>query len=124
MIWRLNDYFNPGLRTGGQTSQHLLDTSYTMLDNDFTLFPQSNVRFFLGYSRANQNGPALSTVQLFSSQGNEFPIFQNVRRLYNEYRLGNEIRYRGIRFNWVRGWWDFKAASLRARMPVTFRRVR
>jgi len=111
MQWRLNDYFNPGLRTGGQMGQHLLDTSYTMQDDDFTLFPQSNVRFFLGYSRANQNGPALSSIQLFSTQGNQFPIFQNVRRVYNEYRLGNEVRYRGIRFNWMHGWWDFKEDS-------------
>src|SRR5579884_3282173 len=29
LIWRENDYFNPGLRTGGGGGQHLLDTSYT-----------------------------------------------------------------------------------------------
>jgi len=111
MNWRLNDYFNPGLRTGGQLGQHLLDTQYTTQDDDLTLFPQSNVKFFLGYSRGDQNGPALSTVQLFSSQGNEFPIFENVRRLRNEYRIGNEIRLFGIRFNWTRGWEDFKEDS-------------
>lgn len=109
--WRLNDYFNPGLRTGGQQGQHLLDTSYTTQDQDLTLFPQSNIKFFLGYSRGNQNGPAISTIQLFDSRGNEFPLFENVRRVRNEYRIGNEIRLFGIRFTWTRGWEDFKEDS-------------
>ncbi len=111
LTWRLNDYYNPGLRTGGQQGQHLLDTEYTTQDNDLTLFPQSNVKFFLGYSRSNQEGPALSTIQLFSSQGNEFPLFENVHRVQNEYRVGNEIRFFGVRFNWARGWQDFKEDS-------------
>ncbi len=111
LTWRLNDYYNPGLRTGGQQGQHLLDTEYTTQDDDLTLFPQSNVKFFLGYSRSNQEGPALSTIQLFSSQGNEFPLFENVHRVQNEYRLGNEIRFYGIRFTWTRGWQDFKEDS-------------
>ena len=108
LIWRKNDYFNPGLRTGGATSQHLLDTSYTSQDQDLTLFPQSNFRFFLGYSRGHQNGPALSTIQLFDSSGNEFPLFTNVRRLTNEFRVGSELSFFGIRLNWTRGWQDFK----------------
>jgi hypothetical protein len=111
MTWRLNDYFNPGLTTDGQQGQHLLDTEYTTQDHEFTLFPQSKIKFFLGYSRGNQNGPALSTIQLFSSKGNEFPLFENVRRVRNEYRIGNEIRFFGIRFNWTRGWEDFKEDS-------------
>src|SRR5579864_160149 len=109
--WRLNDYFNPGLRTGGQQSQHLLDTQYTTQDQDLTLFPQSNIKFFLGYSRGDQNGPAISTIQLFDSRGNEFPLFENVHRVFNEYRVGNEIRLFGIRFTWTRAWQDFKEDS-------------
>jgi len=111
LSWRLNDYYNPGLRTDGQLGQHLLDTEYTAQDHDFTLFPQSSVKFFLGYTRGNQNGPALSTIQLFDSRGNEFPLFENVRRVRNEYRLGNELRFFGIRFNWMHGWEDFKEDS-------------
>ena len=111
MNWRLNDYFNPGLRTGGALGQHVLDTEYTTQDHDFTLFPESNFKFFLGYSRGNQNGPAISTVQLFDARGNEFPLFENVRRVRNEYRLGNEVRFFGIRLNWMRGWEDFKEDS-------------
>ncbi|HYL39241.1 MAG TPA: hypothetical protein VEV17_25200 [Bryobacteraceae bacterium] len=109
--WRLNDYFNPGLRTGGQSGQHLLDTEYTTQDQDLTLFPQSNIQFFLGYSRGDQNGPAISTIQLFNSRGNEFPLFENVRRVRNEYRIGNQIRLFGVRFTWTRGWEDFREDS-------------
>jgi len=108
LIWRENDYFNPGLRTGGATSQHLLDTSYTSQDQDLTLFPQSNFKFFLGYSRGHQDGPALSTIQLFDSSGNEFPLFENVRRVTNEFRIGSELTLFGIRLNWTRGWQDSK----------------
>jgi hypothetical protein len=111
LMWRLNDYFNPGLRTGGALGQHLLDTQYTTQDHDFTLFPQSNLKFFLGYARGNQNGPALSTTQLFESRGNEFPLFENVRRLRNEYRIGNEISLKGVKLTWMRGWDDFKEDS-------------
>jgi hypothetical protein len=111
MSWRLNDYYNPGLRSDGQLGQHLLDTQYTTTDNDLTLFPQSNVKFFLGYSHGNQNGPAISTIQLFDDRGNEFPLFENVRRVTNEYRIGNELRLFGIRFTWTHGWQDFKEDS-------------
>ena len=111
MVWRLNDYYNPGLRTGGGAGFHLLDTEYTTQDHDFTLFPQSNVKFFLGYSHGNQNGPGISSIQLFASTGNDFPLFENVRRTSNEYRLGNEVKFRGIRFTWMRGWQDFREDS-------------
>jgi len=111
LSWRLNDYFNPGLRTGGAAGQHLLDTEYTTQDHGLTLFPQSNFKFFLGYSRGNQNGPALSSIQLFDARGNEFPLFENVRRMRNEYRIGNEIKLFGVRLTWMRGWEDFKEDS-------------
>ena len=111
MLWRSNDYFNPGLRTGGAFSPHLLDTIYHAQDQDLTIFPQSNIQFFFGYSRGHQEGPALSTIQLFDSRGDEFPLFENVRRVRNEYRIGNEVRFFGIKFNWIRGWEDFKEDS-------------
>ena len=119
MTGRLNDYYNPGLRTGDAQGLHLLDTTYTLQDHDLTLFPQSNIKFFLGYSHGSQNGPALSSIQLFDSTGNEFPLFENVRRLRNEYRFGNEIRLFGIRLNWTHGWEDFKEDSTYASGPNT-----
>jgi hypothetical protein len=112
LTWRLNDYNNPGLRSDGANSQHLLDTRYTLQDHDFTLFPQAAYKFFLGYTRGSQNGPALSTVQLFdSARGNEFYLFENVRRTRNEYRVGGEATLLGVRLNWMRGWEDFKEDS-------------
>src|SRR5438270_12141636 len=45
MNWRRNDYFNPGLITAGGAGNHLLDTQYDMQDHDFTLFPDSNLKF-------------------------------------------------------------------------------
>lgn len=111
LLWRENDYFNPGLVTGGGQGQHLLDTVYTSQDQDLTLFPDSRFQFFLGYSRGHQDGPALSTVQLFNPGANEFPLFENVRRLTNEYRLGNQFTVFGFRINWMHGWYDFREDS-------------
>lgn len=112
--WRKNDYFNPGLTTNGGDGQHLLDTSYTLQDHDLTLFPQSPIRFTFGYSRDTQAGAGISTVQLFSttgpfdSTGDVFPIFTNVRRVQNDYRLGGELHWLGFTLNWMHGWEDFK----------------
>lgn len=108
MIWRGVDYSNPGLTTGDAGGQHLLNTSYGLQDHDLTLFPQSKFRFFLGYTRGSQTGAALSSALLFDSRGNQFPLFADVRRRRNEYRVGNESRLLGIRFNWMHGWEDFK----------------
>jgi hypothetical protein len=112
--WRRSEYFNPGLVTDGGAGEHLLNTSYTLQDHDLTLFPQSRVRFFLGYTRDSQGGPGISTVQLFDTggqfdpTGNVFPLFTNVKRVQNEYRLGGEVHWLGFTLNIMRGWEDFK----------------
>jgi hypothetical protein len=106
MTWRLNDYFNPGLTTAG--GSHLMDTTRRMQDHELTLLPQSWMRFHLGYSRNTEDGPALSTVQEFGFNGSGLPIFTNVRRHWNEYRLGTEVHYSGFEFNLVRRWDFFK----------------
>ncbi|MBZ5636614.1 MAG: hypothetical protein LAO55_26105 [Acidobacteriia bacterium] len=108
MGWRQNDYFNPGLVTAGGGGQHLLDTQNRMQDHNLTLFPQSNLKFFAGFSANSQSGPGYSSIQLFDGTGNIFPLFSNVRRVWREYRLGNEFRVFGIRVNWTHGWEDFK----------------
>jgi len=108
MTWRLNDYVNPGLVTGGGNGQHLLDTQYRMQDHDLTLFPQSNLKFFIGFSTTSQTGLAYSSIQLFNDAGNSFPLISDVRRVWREYRLGNEFRVFGIRVHWMHGWEDFK----------------
>ena len=111
LIWRQNAFFNSGLTTVNATGQHFLDTTYDLQDHDLTLFPQSNLKFFIGYTRGSQNGAGLSTTQLFDSRGNLFPLFANIHRTRNEYRIGNEFRLLGARVNWMRGWEDFKEDS-------------
>jgi hypothetical protein len=108
LLWRLNDYVNPGLVTDGGGGANLLDTRYRMQDHDLTLFPESNLKFFFGYTGSSQTGPAFSSVQLFDSRGSIFPLFTNVHRIRNEYRVGNEFRLFGVRINWVHGWDNFK----------------
>ncbi len=106
--WRLNDYVNPGLVTDGAMGNHAMNTSYTMQDQDLTLFPQSNIKFFLGYSRSLQAGPAIDTSLMLNNLQDPFPVMSNVRREWNEYRVGNEFTIFGIRVNWIHGWEDFK----------------
>jgi hypothetical protein len=79
-----------------------------MQDHNLTLIPQSNVKVFFGFSNSSQTGPAYSSIQLFNDSGNVFPLFANVRRVWREYRLGNEFQVFGIRVNWMHGWQDFK----------------
>lgn len=106
MVWRLNEFYNPALTVA--FGQHFLNTSRRMQDHDFTLLPDSSFRVFLGYSRNLETGPGLSTIQLFDARGDEFPLFADIRRERNEYRLGNELRMAGWRLNWMRSWVNFK----------------
>lgn len=106
MSWRLNDYYNPALTIAN--GEHFKNTSRIWQDHDLTLFPQSKVKFFLGYSRNDQNGPALTTIQLFDFRSDTFPLFANVRDQQNEYRLGGEVDVLGFRLNVLHGWVDFK----------------
>ena len=61
-----------------------------MQDYDLTLFPQSRLRFRLGYSRNVDDGPASTTVE----GGTEPLLIENVRYTTNSYRMG--VDYRGI----------------------------
>jgi hypothetical protein len=104
MTWRLNAYFNPGLTVAG--GAHLEDTTRRLQDHDLTLFPQSHYRLHLGYSRNTENGPALTTSQEFDSSGIGFPVFANIRRQWNEYRIGADAEFRGFRLT-LQHRWDF-----------------
>jgi hypothetical protein len=103
LLWRVNDYANPGL-TGGLLPGHLLNTRRQWQDHDFTLFPQSALRLFAGYSRNSQDGAGLSSLQLFDSRGDEFPLFSAVERRQAEYRIGGEASARGFKLIVLRGW--------------------
>ena len=102
MLWRSNDYFNPGLTVA--SGEHLEDTTHRWQDHDLTLFPQSAFRIHAGYGRVTLNGPALSTEQEYNSQGDVYPIFQNIREQYNEYRIGFDAKFRAFRFTMQRRW--------------------
>ena len=104
MTWRQSDYYNPGLTVAGGT--HFENTTRSLQDHELTLLPQSNVQFHMGYSRNTETGPALSTAQEFDASGPGFPIFTNVRRAWNEYRLGAEASLAGFKLI-VTHRWDF-----------------
>jgi hypothetical protein len=107
LTWRSNAYYNPALTIAN--GRHFMDTVRNVQDQDLTIFPQSSFRFFLGYSRVSQNGPGLSTVNLFQQhRGDEFVTFADIRRQQNEYRLGTEIRALGFRLNVLHAWVNFK----------------
>ena len=70
-----------------------MDTTRHMQDHDLTLFPAKQLQVFLGYSRNVETGPALTTIQLFNSQGDEYPLFaEYATAKTNEYRLGGEVQ--------------------------------
>ena len=104
--WRSVAYFNPALTISN--GEELMNTVSRFQDHDLTLFPQSPIRFFLGYSRDTESGPSLSTIELFNSSGDEYPLFTNSNSQQNEYRLGAEARVLGFRLNVMHGWEDFK----------------
>jgi hypothetical protein len=106
MSWRMNDYFNPGLTVAG--GLHLRNTSRRLQDHDLILFPTSRFQFRAGYSRNVEDGPALTTAQEFDANGSGLPVFMDVRRHWNEYRLGADVDYHGFKFTLTRRWDFFK----------------
>jgi hypothetical protein len=135
LLWRSQAYYNPGLTIAGSNALngspavssvsnsallstgglHIRDTQRRMQDHDLTLLPQSKVRFRLGYSRNVEDGPALSTVQLFDTNGPGLPVFADVHRQWNEYRLGTDVDLAGFRLTVTRRWDFFKEDT-----PYTF----
>lgn len=107
LLWRENAYYNPALSIAG--GQHLLDTTRRLQDHQIVLLPQSRFRITGGYSRNSQSGPALSTVNLFDAhRGDILPLFANVRRLQDEYRIGADVQLMGFRLSFQRGWEFFR----------------
>ena len=109
LLWRSNDYFHPGLTVA--SGLHPEDTTYRWQDHDLILFPQSAFRIHAGYGHTTQEGPALTTEQEFNTQGDVFPLFQNVRQQYNEYRLGFDATVAGFRLTVQHEWEYFRQDS-------------
>jgi hypothetical protein len=107
MSWRMNEYFNPGLVTAG--GLHLSNLSQRWQDHDLVIFPQGKFKIKAGYSRNKEDGPALSTANLFENErGDIFTLFSNVKREYNSYRIGADIDYAGFRLSFLRRWEFYK----------------
>ena len=106
LLWRQNAYYNPALTISN--GEHFMDTTRRFYDQSLTLFPQGKLKFFLGYGRNSQSGPALTTIQYPDNRGDEFPLFSNIRRLQDEYRVGGEFEIAGIKLNVLRGWEFFR----------------
>jgi hypothetical protein len=107
MTWRLNEYYNPGLVTA--IGLHQMNLSQRWQDHDLVLFPQGHFKIKAGYGRNKEDGPALSTINLFENQrGDIFSLFSNVRREYNSYRIGADLDYFGIRLGFLRRWEFYK----------------
>ncbi len=109
LLWRLDEFYNPGLAISA--GLHLMDTRRRLQDHDVTLFPQGHFRFRVGYSRNDQTGPALSSVQEFDPRGFAYPVFMDVRREWNEYRLGADAEFAGFKFTVLRRWDFYKDDS-------------
>jgi hypothetical protein len=106
MQWRENRYFNPGLTLAfGANAQ---DLSRRMQDHQLTLQPFRWMEVYGGFSRNIQDGAALSTLNLFDSRGQIFPLFEDVFRRQNEFRMGGLLKSRWAKFFWQRGWEHFR----------------
>jgi hypothetical protein len=118
MIWRLNAYYNPGLTVAG--GLHLMDTVRRIQDHDITLFPQSKFRVRAGYSRNVQDGPSLTTSlepDNNTALSTALPVFVNLRREWNEYRLGGDAEVAGFKFTVLRRWDFYKEDPRYALLP-------
>ena len=87
-----NDLANPlnpaNLYVQVNDSPHEFQTVRRMYDYNLVLLPQSAVRFRLGFTRNNMEGPALSTVH----QGTDAQVFQNTRTLLDGYQFGVDFK--------------------------------
>jgi len=109
MTWRLSDYYNPGLTVAG--GLHRMDTVRRTQDHEILLFPQSAFRVRAGYSRNTQDGPTLATsleLDNIGANSSGLPVFADLRREWNEYRLGADVDVAGFKLTVLRRWDFFK----------------
>jgi hypothetical protein len=70
------------------STPHEQQTVRRMYDYNLTLLPQSKVRFRLGFTRNNMEGPALSSIH----EGTDTVLFQNTRTLLDAYQFGVDFK--------------------------------
>jgi len=69
-------------------SPHEMNTRRNMGNYNLVIHPEAKVRFRMGYSNNNVEGPALTTIH----QGTEQLLLENVKTTVNAYRLGMDIK--------------------------------
>jgi hypothetical protein len=67
---------------------HRFETVRRIYDTNLVLLPQSKVRFRLGYTRNNMEGPSVSSVH----EGTDTVLFQNWRTLLDGYQIGVDFK--------------------------------
>jgi hypothetical protein len=67
---------------------HRFETVRRMYDTNLTLLPQSKVRFRLGYTRNNMEGPSFSSIH----EGTDTVVFQKWRTLLDAYQIGVDFK--------------------------------
>lgn len=70
------------------SSPHRMDTRRRAYDTNLTLFPQSAVRFRLGYARNVSEGPSYTSLH----EGTDTLILQNWRTTSNNYQAGVDFK--------------------------------
>jgi len=102
--WRKSNYTNMPLDNGA--SANLMNTQRILQDHDLTLTLAQWAKLQLGYSRVHQAGPQNSTYEAYIGglARSVLPILQNVRRDYNDYRLGTQLDFLGFRLTLSHQW--------------------
>ena len=91
-VWDYNSLANPLNPTNSivqiNNSPHEFFTTRRMYDYNLTLLPQSRVRFRLGYTRNNSEGPSFSSIH----EGTDTMLLQNWSTVLNGYQAGVDIK--------------------------------
>jgi len=91
-VWDYNLLANPlnppNTYVQVDSSPHAMDTRRRSYDTNLTLFPQSAVRFRLGYARSVNEGPSYTSLH----EGTDTLIFQNWRSTSNNYQAGIDLK--------------------------------
>jgi hypothetical protein len=74
-------------------SEHALNTLHHFGDFDLTIFPERDLRFRLGYSFNNTDGPGFNTIRF---QSDEFAVDSRVKTQSHDFRGGVEAKVFGF----------------------------
>jgi hypothetical protein len=108
MTWRKSNYTNLPLDNGA--SANWMNTQRILQDHDLSVSVAKWAKLKLGYSRVHQTGPQDSTYEGYiGGLGRSvLPLLQEVRRDYNEYRVGTQLDFLGFRLTLQHQWEYFK----------------